>query len=125
MLPEKMPIPEGLRYSLGLGMNQQRFMGHMGNLLQNRRVIDRFSGRPAPGKGSVLRDQDAGHIHWIAAAGLQSLDHDIARLLFIGTVDLSRRHLPGTGNFPIKGISMGCAKARHGPAGLGPDRGPG
>ena len=34
MLPEKMPIPEGLRYGLGLGMNQQRFMGHMGNLLQ-------------------------------------------------------------------------------------------
>ena len=80
MLPEKMPIPEGLRYGLGLGMNQQRFMGHMGNLLQNRRVIDRFSGRPAPGKGSVLCDQDAGHIHRISAAGLQGDEDDLPRL---------------------------------------------
>lgn len=105
-----MLVQHMLRRGQGTGVDGQGQDRHAGNLLEHNGVVYGLRGIFAPGEGAVAGAEHTGHIQRVDAAGFERLDDDLAGVLLVVLVNLSRRQLPRAGDRAVKIVGVGRAK---------------
>ena len=83
-------------------LDRLRTVCHLGNLLQNNRIVYRFMRIFAPRKRAVVLAQYSRHCRRIFAQPCKFTDDQKARVLLVSLLDLLRVQTSETGNFPVK-----------------------
>lgn len=93
-------------------LDRLRTVCHLGNLLQNNRIVYRFMRIFAPRKRAVVLAQYSRHCRRIFAQPCKFTDDQKARVLLVSLLDLLRVQTSETGNFPVKNSPRGSCRNR-------------
>ena len=112
-----------LRGGLHAAVDLLAAIGHLGDLLQHDRVVNRVRGIPAPGEGTVVLAQAAGHGDGVLAETRKLAGDQKPGVALVSRLDLLLRQAAEAGDIAVEVIRVSCPVARDVPPGLRPGGG--